>query len=335
MAVKFSQIAVLAGNPTATDYVLMTTSSNTVDSLVTPPKLTTALSLFGSAAQGVVSASGGGTTNFLRADGSWQPVPGASGANPTATASDVAVNGVATTWMRSDAAPAVQKTSAAVFGLCKVDGTTITAAAGVISAAPGTLTVGTSTITGGVSGNFLYDNAGVLGERGAAATTAVLVQFSPTTQGVVPLSGGGSTNFLRADGSWTQVAFTNLSGTATSGQLPADVLYRDVSTTTTVGYLFTSFNGGTISTGTFTPAAANGNYQYYTNNGAHTFAAPAADSAMDVLMTNGASAVIPTFTGFTIGASTGDAITATNTSKFIISVRRINAISTYTVKALQ
>jgi len=57
----------------------------------------------------------------------------AVGANPTATASDVAVNGTATTFMRSDAAPAVQKCSSSVFGLAKVDGTTITASGGVIS----------------------------------------------------------------------------------------------------------------------------------------------------------------------------------------------------------
>lgn len=55
-------------------------------------------------------------------------------ANPTATASDTAVNGTATTFMTSDSAPAVQKASAAQFGLAKVDGTTITAAGGVISA---------------------------------------------------------------------------------------------------------------------------------------------------------------------------------------------------------
>lgn len=57
----------------------------------------------------------------------------ATGANPTATASDVAVNGSATTFMRSDGAPAVQKCSSSVFGLCKVDGTTISATSGVIS----------------------------------------------------------------------------------------------------------------------------------------------------------------------------------------------------------
>lgn len=59
---------------------------------------------------------------------------GASGANPTATAGPVAINGTATTFMRSDAAPAIQKASASQFGIVEVDGTTITAAAGVISA---------------------------------------------------------------------------------------------------------------------------------------------------------------------------------------------------------
>jgi hypothetical protein len=56
-----------------------------------------------------------------------------NGANPTVTASDTAVNGSATTWMRSDAAPPVQKGSSSVFGIVKVDGTTITSSSGVIS----------------------------------------------------------------------------------------------------------------------------------------------------------------------------------------------------------
>ena len=64
------------------------------------------------------------------------PGGGGTGANPTATAGDVAVNGVASTFMRSDGAPAVQKGSSSAFGIVKVDNTTITASAGVISAAP-------------------------------------------------------------------------------------------------------------------------------------------------------------------------------------------------------
>jgi hypothetical protein len=88
---------------------------------------------------------------------------GSTGANPTATASDTAVTGVATTFMRSDAAPAVQKTSSSVFGLAKVDGTSITAAAGVITSVPGvasrTVTGATDTILSTDRGNIVFYNS--------------------------------------------------------------------------------------------------------------------------------------------------------------------------------
>jgi len=107
--------------------------------------------------------------------------------------------------------------------------------------------------------------------------------------------------------------------------------------TITGGFNFTPANLGTISSGTLTPNPLTANYQYYTNNGAHTIAVPGSDCAIDILMTNGASAVIPTFSGsYTVASgNTGDALTATSASKFIISIRRINAISTYVIKALQ
>ena len=54
-------------------------------------------------------------------------------ANPTATAGPSAVNGSATTFMRSDAAPSIQKASSSQFGIVEVDNTTIKAASGVIS----------------------------------------------------------------------------------------------------------------------------------------------------------------------------------------------------------
>ena len=107
--------------------------------------------------------SAGTNTYLLQTDGtgvtSWvAPPSGTTAANPTAIASNVAVNGVATTFMRSDAAPAVQLTSASVFGLCKVDGTTITAAGGVITAIGG----GGGT-PGSPSGSIQYNNSGVFG----------------------------------------------------------------------------------------------------------------------------------------------------------------------------
>lgn len=117
--------------------------------------------------------------------------------------------------------------------------------------------------------------------------------------------------------------------------LSTTYLSSNVTATLTVGYTFTAFNYLTVSSGTFNPSAALGNYSYYTNNGAHTLAAPSVDSAMDILVTNGASAGAITFSGFTVGANIGDALTTVNTNKFIISIRRINAIATYTIKALQ
>src|SRR5271166_3840873 len=77
---------------------------------------------------------GGGTTDYqyTLAQIATSIVP--AGANPSATAGPAAVNGSATTFMRSDGAPLIQKASASQFGIVEVDNTTITAASGVISA---------------------------------------------------------------------------------------------------------------------------------------------------------------------------------------------------------
>ncbi len=115
----------------------------------------------------------------------------------------------------------------------------------------------------------------------------------------------------------------------------ANVVTDNNTATLAKGFTVTPYNGSTVSSGTFTVTPSNNNYQYYTNNGAHTLAAPSSDCAVDILVTNGASAGAITFSGFTVGSSTGSALTTTNTSKFLISVRRINSISTYSIYALQ
>lgn len=127
-------------------------------------------------------------------------------------------------------------------------------------------------------------------------------------------------------------------GTAYGGTGAANLnglLQAGVTNTITKGFTLTPNNLGTVSSGTLTPNAANGNYQYYTNNGAHTMAAPAADSAMDLLVTNGASAGAITFSGYTVNSNTGEPLTTTNGNRFIISILRINGVSTYFIKALQ
>jgi len=75
--------------------------------------------------------------------------------------------------------------------------------------------------------------------------------------------------------------------------------------------------------------------QYQTNNGAFTITAPSNDGSCILLTTNGATAGAITFSGFSQGANSGDALTTTNTSKFSIHIWRINGTSGYRVAAHQ
>lgn len=97
----------------------------------------------------------------------------------------------------------------------------------------------------------------------------------------------------------------------------------------------TNGNLGTITTGTVTIDCGKSPLQYLTNGGTFTIAAPANDSSCMILVTNGSGAQIPTFSGFTVNANTGESFTTTNTSKFLLTIVRINGIATYLNKALQ
>jgi len=110
-------------------------------------------------------------------------------------------------------------------------------------------------------------------------------------------------------------------------------LTTGVTDTLAIGFTVASYSLGTM--GSFTINPALGNSQYGTNGGAFTLTAPTSDCAIDLLSTNNGSAGSITFSGFTVGTGTGDALTTTNTNKFLIMIRRINSVSTYYIKALQ
>jgi hypothetical protein len=102
--------------PIANDTVLGNISGSTATPVaLTQTQLTALINSFSSTLSGATPASGGGTTNYLRADGTWDVPPGTggvTGANPTAKVGTTAVNGSATTYMRSDAAPPIDETAA-------------------------------------------------------------------------------------------------------------------------------------------------------------------------------------------------------------------------------
>lgn len=128
-------------------------------------------------------------------------------------------------------------------------------------------------------------------------------------------------------------ARTNLGLGSAAVRAESHFLRNGTSSNITTGFTFSPANLGSLTSFALDPSL--GNYQYGTNNGAFTLTAPSSDCAVDLLITNGASAGAITFSGFTVGSVTGDALTTTNGSKFIVSIRRINAVSTYTIKALQ
>lgn len=183
-----------------------------------------------------------------------------------------------------------------------------------------------------------------LGTYSSANTlTRTTVYSSSNSNSAVSLSAGTKDVFISflanrtvvLDGSGNAIAL----GTPASANLtnatavPSAQLLAG--TIPAVGFSVTAYNAGTFSSGTFTPAAANGNTQYATNNGAHAVAAPSSDCSIDILYTNGASAGAISFTSFSVGSNTGDTYATTNTNKYILMIRRMNGTSTYAWKALQ
>lgn len=135
---------------------------------LTGTQATTLLDAFTSSLKGVTPASGGGTTNYLRADGSWAPPP--TGTVPDGDKGDITVTSSGATWTIDNS----------VVTYAKMQNVSAT------SRLMGRITAG----------------AGVMQELTGTQATTLLDPFTSTLKGVVTASGGGTTNFLRADGTW-------------------------------------------------------------------------------------------------------------------------------------
>lgn len=132
--------------------------------------VSTALAAALNSSTGLVGALTATNGNCVVGNGSaWTSTtcPGGTAANPTATAGPTAVNGVASTYMRSDAAPAVQLGTAAVPGIVQPDGTTVSVSAGVISSTPRSAVRATTTTTEAIANSdqnklVTFSNAGAV-----------------------------------------------------------------------------------------------------------------------------------------------------------------------------
>jgi hypothetical protein len=161
----------------------------------TPTQVTALLNPFTATLQGVVTASGGGTANFLRADGVWA-APAGGGVN-AGTINQLAYYAAAGSIVSGETLLQAVNMPALTGDVTNTAGTlaTVIGAGAVINAK--LAQAAASTIKGNPTGSI----ASVV-DMTATQATAMLNAFTATLKGLVPLSGGGTTNFLRADGTW-------------------------------------------------------------------------------------------------------------------------------------
>lgn len=194
-------------------------------------------------------------------------IPSTIAANTTGTATGISGSQTGNTFLaapngsagvaifRAIAAADLPLGSSAAFGAVKVDNTTISAASGIISdLKPMTYPAGSGVAI--VSSGTSWGTTIPVGNTGTSIpqltsgllAASIIPTFGSAVNGGVPASGGGTTNFLRADGSWAAPASTGtVNNCATAGLIG---IYS--ATGTTIGCDATLSDSGTLLTYTGT-----------------------------------------------------------------------------------
>lgn len=181
----------------------VTASSGDIEEL-TPTQATAMLDAFTTALKGLVPASGGGTVNYLRADGTWATPPDTNTLGPDGDRGEITVGGSGTTLTIDNDVITQAKMANDAIGTAEILNDAVTLAK--------IANIATARILGRTTAS-----SGDVEELTATQVTAMLNAFTTSLAGLAPASGGGTTNFLRADGTWADPVPLTISGSAPSG----------------------------------------------------------------------------------------------------------------------
>jgi hypothetical protein len=152
-----------------------------LDELAAPTDVSTLNSTV--SAHGLLPKLGGGTTNFLRADGTWAAPPGGSGGQTNTVAG---ATGITNTGTNVDAvlAPTYGSTANTI---CQGNDSRLS---------------DSRTPTSHASSHKSAGGDSIKLDELAAPTDVTTLDSTTSAHGLLPKLGGGTTNFLRADGAW-------------------------------------------------------------------------------------------------------------------------------------
>src|SRR5579863_3059171 len=225
-----------------------------------------------------------------------------AGANPTATAGPVAVNGSAATFMRSDAAPAVQKASNAQFGVVEGDSTTITIVGGVVSTINGVTAAANL-----AAGETVVGDGGALGVKTITGTPGQFLQHGSSGVAFASVSSIASAGVLDVsyfgDGSSGDLSISSGTTTLTGDTYYDNVTLSGTAVINTSGYKLLVSGTLDISNAQSGAIVLNGNAASLGTPGGNTFGS----GTIGVGLAGGASGA-----GGTAGGTNGGSLTSVN-----------------------